>query len=109
MTGSSGLSRPSSGLGNRREDVAPISKDPDESAGPDDSMSLSSPTTHIHPLLKEAKKTDERGQEEIDDVSMDEGDDKLTSEMKADERREKLRRRTSRKNDGGDEDDGKTG
>jgi len=75
-------------------------------------MSLSSPTTHIHPMLKELNKGEERDRDG-NDVSMDEdeedtsGGDKLTSEMNADERREKLRRRASRKN--GKEEDAEDG
>lgn len=104
MTGSSGLSRPSSGQGVRAQDMT-TSKDGDESmGGADESMSLSSPTTHVHAMLKEAKKGEERDQDE-NEMSMDEDDNKdavggdtLTSDMNVDERREKLRRRTSKKN-----------
>lgn len=109
MTGSTGLSRPSSGQGNRRDELPSISKNADDSVGVgDESMSLSSPTSHLHPGHKEVRKSGEMRQEgHADDVSMEEDEeaeedisgpeDKLTSEMNADERREKLRRRTSRK------------
>jgi len=63
-------------------------------------------------MLKELNKGEERDRDG-NDVSMDEdeedtsGGDKLTSEMNADERREKLRRRASRKN--GKEEDAEDG
>ena len=105
MTGSSGMSRPSSGQGVRAQDVA-TSKDGDESmGGGDESMSLSSPTTHIHPMHKDLKKGEERDQEG-NELFMDEDDeedsnaaggDALTSDMNVDERKEKLRRRASKK------------
>lgn len=130
-TTKTGLSRPSSsGQGNGRDQAAPLtSKDVDEGTGvgADESMSLSSPTNHLrNPMLKGMRKgndtTKEGGGEEevMGDVSMDESDDgvdemegdgrdvllqnedKLTSEMNADERREKLRRRTAGRKAGKD-------
>lgn len=122
MTGSSGLSRPSSGQGHHNEaeegqerrSRKPSSniRDGDDSiggGGADESMALSSPTTHIHPALKQTLTNDKRGEQAHvgeGDVSMDLGDDeegqggqeqedKLTSQMNADERREKLRKRTT--------------
>lgn len=115
MTGSSGLSRPSSGQGHREERA---SKDMDESLGGDESMALSSPTTHVHPGHKKSASASvkETTEQELDqdgnDVSMDEGildeeeANQLTSKMNADERRAKLRRRTSRKNERSDAEEG---